>query len=66
MQFLGMLTFAGLSILTSEIIYIIYRTICKMAPNAGLQNTEHPIKYELGHVTSPNLLGDVMSPISRH
>ena len=24
------------------------------------------MKCELGHMTSPNLLGDVMSPISRH
>ena len=35
-----------------------------MAPNAGLENTEQPIKCKLGHVTSPNLLGDDMSQIS--
>ena len=46
--------------------WLFYRTICKMAPNAGLQNTERLIKCELGHVTSSNLLDDVMSPISRH
>ena len=37
-----------------------------MPLKAGLYNTERPIKCELGHVTSPNLLGDVMLPISRH
>ena len=54
--------FAGLSILTSRIsdIYLkdclFYRTIYKMAPHAGLQDTE----CELGHVTSPNLLNDII------
>ena len=76
MQLLDMLALAGLSILTEEYTlkisdrylkdWLFYSTICKMALNAGLQNTERPIKCELGHVTSPNLLGDVMSPISRH
>ena len=37
-----------------------------MAPNAGLQNTERPIKCELGHLTSPNFLDDAMSSLSRH
>ena len=40
--------------------------MCKTAPNAGLANTERPIKCELGHVTSQHLLADVMSSISRH
>ena len=44
----------------------IYRTICKMRPKAGLQNAGRPMKWELGHVPSPNLLSDAMSSIFRH
>ena len=60
--------FAWLSILTSEVLYrylkdwLSYIKFHKMAPNAGLIDT----KCELGHITSPNLLGEVMSQISRH
>ena len=79
MQLLGMLTLrksAELSILPSKIIltilyihileWLFYRTICKMPKKAGLWNTEQPIRCEIGHVTLPNLLGNVMSSISRH
>ena len=57
MQLLGILTsrnFAGLSILTSEMIPENFRSIFQ------------PIKSELGHVTLPNLRGDVMSSIPIH
>ena len=37
-----------------------------MPKKAVLLSTERPIKSKLGPVTSPNLLGDVMSSISRH
>ena len=37
-----------------------------MLASQDLQNTERYIKCKLGHVTSPNLLGDVMSSMSRH
>ena len=66
--------FAGLSILTSKIDLQIsdryvqdffFRKICKVQ-KAGLQNTERPIKGELGPLTSPALLGDVMSSIFIH
>ena len=32
-----------------------------MAQNAGLSNTELPIKCNVGHVTPPNLLTEVKS-----
>ena len=38
----------------------------KNAEKAGLWNTERPIKCELGHVTSPNSLEDVVLLASRH
>ena len=37
-----------------------------MAQNAGLSNTELPIKCNVGHVTPPNLLTEVKSWISGH
>ena len=37
-----------------------------MPQNADVENTERAIKCELDHVTSQNLLDDVMSSISRH
>ena len=71
MHLLALLTsrnFAGLSLLTSKIYpeisdrYVqnrqFYRKVCEMPKNAG---TERPLKCEIGHVTSLNLLGDVIS-----
>ena len=79
MQILGMLTsrnFAGISIMTSEISPENFRSISQRlaflhnnlqnAEKAGILNTERPIKCNLGHVSSPNLLVDVMSSIYRH
>ena len=80
MQLLGMLTsrnFEGLSLLTSEINPENFRSISQRLTilQNNLKNGAKcwtvkcrtgPIKYELSHMTSPNLLGDVMSPISRH
>ena len=60
--------FAGLSILTSKISdsylkdCLFHRKIYKMTPHAGLQDTE----CELGHMTSPNLLNDIISLTYRH
>ena len=45
---------------------VFYRTICEMPKKAGAYNTEWPLKCELGHVTLPTLLSDVMSSTSRH
>ena len=62
--------FAGLSILTSEItpenFRLIYLRLAILQNN--LQNGAKcwSVKCELVHVTSPNLLGDFMSLISRY
>ena len=75
MQLLGMLTlrnFTELSILTPEIDSENFRLIPQRL--AILQNNlwnaenswKRPIKSELGHVTSPNSFGDVMSSIWKH
>ena len=64
--------YAGLSILTSKMDSEIFRlislgiAICKMMQNAGLQDTERPIKCEVVYATSPNLVGDTMLSICRH
>ena len=79
MQLLGMLTsrnFAGLFILTLEINSENFRSLSQIL--VILQNNmwnakkswsviyRAAHKSELGHVTSPNLLGEVLSSISRH
>ena len=46
--------------------WLFYRTICKMASNAGLWNAKRPIKCVLGHATSTNLLGNGMSLMCRN
>ena len=43
-----------------------HRKLFKSFWNAGLQITERALKCELGHITSPNLLRDVMTSTSKH